>query len=188
MKLREKLPELFVEASMVVLAVVIALAVDEWREDHQQRELAERALQVVVAEIESNRAELLRNTPSNEALLEAVVAADRAGEVPDDFDLTFEYSLISSSAWETAQVTQALHFMSLGQVESLAKLYGLQELFGHAQDRVLNFILDVGAIAAEDTDRIPTLVRGSLTTAVGMSGVLEESYERVLDEIAEGDG
>jgi type II secretory pathway pseudopilin PulG len=181
--MREKLPELMVEAAMVVLAVVIALGVDEWREGQQQRELASRALQVVMAELEANRAELADNLPPNQALLESVIEADRAGELGEDFDLTFEYSLISSSAWETAQVTQATHFMPLEHVQRLATLYGLQELFGRAQDRVLNFILDVGPIARDDPNQIPSLVRGSLTNAVGMTGVLLEAYEGTLQEI-----
>ncbi|MBT8404138.1 MAG: hypothetical protein KJP18_09785 [Gemmatimonadetes bacterium] len=187
MKIREKLPELVIESSMVVLAVVIALAVDEWRENQQQEELADRALQVVIAEIEANRTELENSLPANEALLERVAEAAQAGGLDADFDLTFEYSLLSSSGWETAQVTQATHFMPLEHVQRLATLYGLQELVERSQDRMLDFILDVGTLARDDPDQIPTLVRGSLTNAVGMSGILMDTYDRVLDEI-EGEG
>ena len=181
MKIRQKLPELMVEASMVVLAVVIALAVDEWREDKQQEELAERALQVVIAEIESNRDEVVESAVDNTALLEQVVAAAATDSMPPDFDLTFEYSLISSSGWETAQMTQATHFMSLDQVQNLARLYGMQDLFQQAQDRMLAFILDIGQIASDDVTRIPDRARAPLTTAVGMGDALVEAYDRFLE-------
>lgn len=186
MTIREKLPELMVEATMVVLAVLAALAVDEWREARQQEELANRAIAVIAAEIEANREELADAAESNAALLEEVVAADRAGELPDDFDLTFEYSLISTSAWETAQVTQATHFMPLDRVQQLAKLYGLQALYQQSQDRVLAFIVDVGPVARDDPHQIPGLIRGPLTNAVGMDRVLREAYDSALVSLDPG--
>ncbi len=183
MKVTEKLPELALEAGMVVLAVLAALGVEEWREVKQQEELADRAMAVVVAEIQSNIDELEENRAANAELLEKVVAADRAGELPDDFNLTFEYSLISTSAWETAQVTQATHFMPIDRVQSLAKLYGLQELFEAAQSEVLDFIFNVGPIAREDPNRIPGMLRGPLSQAVGMETVLVEAYDSLLVRI-----
>jgi hypothetical protein len=42
-RLREKLPELLLEAVSVVFAVLLALAVDEWREPRSRNTLAARA-------------------------------------------------------------------------------------------------------------------------------------------------
>jgi len=181
--IRSKLPEIMIEAAMVVVAVLAALAVEEWREHRQQLELADRAVAVVMAEIESNRRDVVENLPANEALLQRVVAADRSGVMPDDFDLTFEYALLAESGWQAAQVTEAIHFIPLDQVERIARLYGLQALYQRSQDRVLEFILDVGPLARSDPDQIPGMVRGALTTAVGMQAALAEAYDSVLVEM-----
>ena len=47
--MRRKLPELFLEATMIFFAVVLALAAEEWRESRDRLELADRALYTVTA-------------------------------------------------------------------------------------------------------------------------------------------
>ncbi len=56
--LRRKLPELLVEGFSVALAVLLALAVDEWRENRSNLELAQRAEASIMAEVGSNRSRL----------------------------------------------------------------------------------------------------------------------------------
>jgi hypothetical protein len=52
-RLREKLPELLLEAVSVVFAVLLALAVDEWRETRSRNALAARARASILEEIRS---------------------------------------------------------------------------------------------------------------------------------------
>ena len=144
---------------------------------------ADRAFAVVLAEIQANAAELERNRAGNQALLAGVIAADRAGEFPDDFNLTFEYSLISTSGWETARMTQATHFVPIERVQELSQLYGLQALYQVSQDRVLSFIIDVGATARDDPNKIPSMVRGPLSQAVMMDQLLGQAYDSMLVRI-----
>jgi hypothetical protein len=184
--LREKIPELILEAAMVVFAVVVALGVDEWRENRQNAELANRALAGIAAEIESNRKELAENEVANQALLARVQEAASDSVLPDSLGINFEYSLISSSAWETAQVTRATQFIPLERVQTLAKVYGLQTLFQASQDKVMDFILSVGEIADREPERIPHLILGPLGSAVGMGGLLVQVYDTTLARLGDG--
>lgn len=184
--LREKLPELILEAGMVVFAVVVALGVDEWRESRQNAELADRALAGIAAEIESNRQELAKSSEANQAVLAQVREAARDSTLPDTFDVNFEYSLISSSAWETAQVTRATQFIPLDRVQTLAKVYGLQTLYQASQDKVMDFILSVGEIANREPERIPHLMVGPLGSAVGMGELLIQVYDTTLARLEDG--
>ncbi|MGW8265871.1 MAG: hypothetical protein ACWGSQ_05845 [Longimicrobiales bacterium] len=186
--LREKLPELVLEGGMVVFAVIVALGVDEWRESRQNAELAERALAGIAAEIESNRRELVENGEANQALLTRVREAARDSVLPDDFNVTFEYSLISASAWETAQVTRATQFIPLDRVQTLAKLYGLQALYQASQDKVMDFILSVGDLADREPERIPRLILGPLVSSVGMGELLTQVYDTTLARLEDGEG
>lgn len=178
--LRSKLPELLVEGAMVVFAVVVALGVDEWRESRQNQELAARALDGIAAEIRSNREELAASDEVNQALLVMVLEAATDSVLPEEFGVNFEYSLLSSSAWESAQVTRATQFIPLERVQTLAKLYGLQSLFQDSQDTVMDFILNAGEIADGEPERIPRLLLGPLRNAVGMGGLLIQTYDSSL--------
>ena len=186
--LREKVPELVLEAAMVVFAVVVALGVDEWRESRQNAQLAQRALAGIEAEIESNRKELAENGEANQALLARVREAVRDSVLPDTLSVNFEYSLISSSAWETAQVTRATQFIPLDRVQTLAKLYGLQTLYQASQDKVMDFILSVGDLAHREPERIPRLILGPLGSSVGMGELLVQVYDTTLARLQDGGG
>jgi len=59
--LRAKLPEILLEAASVLVAVLLAFAVDEWRDAREKRQLADRARSTVVAELRVNREELRGN-------------------------------------------------------------------------------------------------------------------------------
>lgn len=177
---RDKLPELMLEALSVVLAVLAALAVDEWRETRSQHEMAERATAAVVAELRSNREEIGGNLDANLATLAAVRAARGASELPDEFDLNYEYSLVSDAAWETARMTQATQFMDLEDVRQLAALYELQALFERSRDQVMDFIMNVGAIIDESPEKIPSRAFPTLNSAVGMQQILLTTYDSTI--------
>ena len=75
--LRNKLPSLFLEAFSVVLAVLLALAVDQWREDRANAALAQLAADRIESEVRANRQELSR-------------AAGRHGEIYEDLETSLE--------------------------------------------------------------------------------------------------
>ncbi|HSG50379.1 MAG TPA: hypothetical protein VLA43_21305 [Longimicrobiales bacterium] len=173
------------EAVSVVFAVLIALGVDEWRENRQYQELAERALGTIQAELAANREELASSMEANRTLRDRVSEAARDTVLPEDFNINYEYSLVSSSAWETAQVTQATQFMDLERVQRLARIYNLQGLFVTSQDHVMDFILGIGEVAEQNPERIPRLMRGRLTNAVGMQELLIAAYDSTLVSLGE---
>ena len=57
-RLREKLPEIVIEAGSVVLALLLALAVNQWNERQQENERAAIAHNAILAELRSNRQEI----------------------------------------------------------------------------------------------------------------------------------
>ena len=64
------LPDAFLEAGLIIFAVLVALGVDEYRESRKERQLAETALDRIETEIRSNRAGLLSGREGKVALLE----------------------------------------------------------------------------------------------------------------------
>ncbi|MEE8595438.1 MAG: hypothetical protein V3T25_06155 [Gemmatimonadota bacterium] len=72
-RLKSKLPELVVEGFSVMLAVLLALAADSWREDRANRELAALARASVLEEVRGNLAELEDTREDHVRLLERLV-------------------------------------------------------------------------------------------------------------------
>ena len=103
----------------------------------------------------------------------------------------FSYSLLSSAAWQTAQVTQAAHYLEYEWIIRVSRLYDLQEQFRESQSAILDQIGDFGATAAGAGDMGPMLraLRGRMGIVVGLQDGLIGAYETVLEEaVAEAAG
>ena len=89
-KVRRRLPELATEALMVVFAVLVALGVEEWREERQLRAFADRARAAVDLEIQQNLDEFRSAGPGLSegretvaTVLQALLEARASGGAPE---------------------------------------------------------------------------------------------------------
>jgi hypothetical protein len=173
------------EAVSVVFAVLIALGVDEWREDRANAQLAAQAIESIVTEIRGNQEEF---TGANEANQAVITRLREAAADPDlrEFGVQFEYSLLSEAAWQTAQMTRAATFIEYETVQRIARLYDLQTLFNEGQNGVLEFISGLGELVSTDPDRLPVLMLGRLQVVMELGEGLTEAYDSVLSELGGG--
>jgi len=137
-RLREKLPEILLEAGSVVVAVLLAFAVDEWRDARAKRELAERAKRGILSEIQANRDELSHTLAANASHLkdlEATLAALDAdpGARHAQVQLGFNVAELSDAAWETTRTTQAAQLMPFEWVVEIARVYETQAIYKTTQ-------------------------------------------------------
>jgi hypothetical protein len=179
--IRRKIPGLLVEALSVVFAVLVALGVDEWREDKANLELAGRALAGLTAEIENNLVELDSTRDENVSMLAQLDAALAEGG-PQSFSMEFEYTQLSQAAWQTSQVTQAVHFVDYEAVQRIARLYDLQELFIENQRALVDLI--GGVMGGTDPADVIYMLRGRLAVVMELEAGLAEAYREVLAELS----
>jgi hypothetical protein len=179
---RRKLPELALEAASVVFAVLVALAVDGWREDRANEEIARQAIRSIATEIRGNRDELQSARNANMELMRTLEEAAGASGL-ESLDVRFEYSLLAAAAWQTAQVTRAVHFMEFGTVQRIARLYHLQALFEEGQRGMLDLMSGMAEILGSDADRVPGLLLGRLQVVMELERGLSEAYDSVLEEL-----
>jgi hypothetical protein len=183
-RLVEKLPELLLEAASVMFAVLVALAVDEWRDDRANMELAARARESILAEVETNRAELLDGRADNEAMLGTLeeglrqLKEGREGRISIDFS----FALLSAAAWQTAQVTQATHFMEFDWVTRVARLYDMQDVYDGSQTAILERISGFGNISDENAEEHLRGLTGRLLILLEFQDSLLEGYAEILGE------
>ena len=185
-RLRRRLPDLILEAAMIFFALLLALAAEEWRERQDRLELAERALQAVVAEIEANRDELERSGMSNLERVEtarALIARLDAGEQLDGVDIGWDIALLSTAAWQSAQMSQAVQYMDFETMRRVSEVYEVQALFERMQMGLVDRISDLMRVAREDPRAAVEqgFTGGSMLLNLQQSVV--ESYGQALVEL-----
>lgn len=192
--LRSRLPTLVAEALGVVFAVLVALAVDEAWEEREDAQMAEQATAMIAGEIRENRAEFVEKG-SAERLQEMVASLDtalarlRRGAEPEDLDVNYDLALLSTAAWQTAQVSQATQHMPLERVARLSRVYEFQRLYRARQDRLFDRIVSLDHRMENRDDRIAALAetRADLAVAAGLRAPLTTLYACTLVELEGSD-
>lgn len=181
-RLREKLPELLLEAASVVFAVLLALAVDEWREARSRKALADRARASILEEIRANAAELRGTLAGNRTMLKGLeedLPRVEKGERPT-LEVNFSIALLSSASWQTAQVTQAAHFVEYDWVMRVSRIYELQALYMTHQTSLLDRIDGIPELVEDDPRRMLTVMIQRIRTVLNFQTALLAGYEEVL--------
>jgi len=179
MTLRDKLPELAVEAVMVVFAVTAALAADAWRENRQMQEFAERAREAVMVEARANL-ETFENTgpalDTMQAMLAEVLRRPDPGN--SSLDLDFELPEASTAAWRAAQTSQAAAYLDYDWVVEVGRTYEVVE----AYEAVSTGLIDaMGGIIASSIGA--SLDPATLRTVFGRLTVLTDIHGQAEDRL-----
>lgn len=136
MTLREALPRIAVESVLIVFTVLLALAVNEWREGRRQAQVVDRAIENVRNEIEHNKAEVEQTLPYHNELIEAVSdwmeRDEPGGRAP--VETLKELAprglfppLLKDAAWESAVFTRTVNDFPYELVLTLSTVYEAQE-------------------------------------------------------------
>jgi hypothetical protein len=176
------LTRLAAEVVSVVFAVLVALALDEWWEDRENAANARASLVAIAEEMRENRDELAPGDSAEvgtmmENLDSAIAIFDR-GERPEGASVNWELALLSSAAWETAQISRATTHMELGQVVNLAQVYEFQRYYSRIQDGLFDAISGLRA-GDEIADELRGL-RSRMATALGLRASLADLYSCTL--------
>src|SRR3954469_9624891 len=95
----EKLPEILIEAGSVVIALLLALALNGWNEDRQVRERAGAARAGILAEVRENRREIEQARPKLQTIIAMLAAApDKDAPPTHELHVDLGISLLSAAA------------------------------------------------------------------------------------------
>jgi cell division protein ZapA (FtsZ GTPase activity inhibitor) len=182
-RFREKLPELLLEAVSVVFAVLLALAVDEWRETRSRNALAARARASILEEIRSNDSKLRNTRDSNRALLQRIeetLSRVERREPEISLEFNFKIALLSSAAWQTAQMTQAANLLDFDWLRGVSNAYELQGIYLTSQSAVVDRISGISEILEDDPQRMLTIIAERLRANLSIQDSVLEEYAKVL--------
>ncbi|MEQ9399707.1 MAG: hypothetical protein RJQ04_11145 [Longimicrobiales bacterium] len=180
---RRKLGGLVLEAAMVVFAVLVALAVDEWREGRQRADLVDRARAAIEAELRANQAELAAGGPtvaSLHAAVDTLVRGLRAGRRDLSWEIQADIPDFSDAAWQTARATGIMAHMDYPWVLQIARVYETQDLAGAAQNGLLD-ALGRAVVRPPELERAQDL-QGSLYMALQVYANLTDRYRELFGD------
>jgi hypothetical protein len=141
------LPRVLFESFLIVISIMVALALDEWREDRQDAETVRQALLNFNSEIEQNKARIDDAAPFNRGLYNVLrnrYAEDDIATVDEFVNMAESYTpvVLQATAWETALATGSLAKMDYHLVSALSLTYNLQNRYqlatGSGMDALMN--------------------------------------------------
>jgi len=139
--------EYLVHLSMVVLGILIALGLEQWREASHSHAIAQRALDDMLTEIRDNRAQVAKADVELKELLafvqqglhlqmQAIEARRKHSKPPAQPEReshVFETPTLSTAAWDNALAMQALGRIDFEMERTLARIYSEQRDVKEAQ-------------------------------------------------------
>jgi hypothetical protein len=180
-RLRDKLPEILIEAGSIVAALLLALAVGAWHEQSQAQARADEARAAILAEVRTNGVELDRiraNLKDNIGLLEASAAVEaRPG---DRLDVKMGLALLSESAWRAALATGALAHVDYAWTTHVGRVYELQELVTHAQSLAVDQLAGISDASTESQRVIAQNLLSRQRALAQMADDLDGTYRDLL--------
>jgi hypothetical protein len=185
---REWLGRVFVESLLIMLSITMALAVDQWKSDRQDRALARKSLQSFQREIQLNQSRLEDIAPYHAGLRAMLAKMDSSGtpggaelrEVVGGEGLRLPFLL--DAAWQTALATGVLRHMDYETVSALSLTYTQQSRFkelGRDQSPILT-----GDTRFHQDEVLAATLR-YLTDVTGDEEQLQTVYAQALQTIGE---
>ena len=126
------LQRLIFEFISVSFAVLIALLVNQWREEYNNGKLAEKAIYNIKQELQENKDVMAILIPSHKSTLshiDSIIGREEKNISTVDSNILIDVTLISSSAWEMAEITNAIFYLDFDDANKMAKVYNLQSYY-----------------------------------------------------------
>ena len=128
------LPQVIFESALIVVSILVALGLDEWREKREDDQTVQQALANFVREIGQNQSRIDDAAPFNQGLLNVLKSRSEhngIGSVDEFVNMVESYApvVLQSTAWETALATGSLAKMDYNLVSALSLTYSLQNRY-----------------------------------------------------------
>ena len=173
---------LIFEFISVSFAVLFALLLNQWREDYNHEKLADKTIINIKKELSENSEILDTYIPKHKTTLREIdsliaIAYKDENTSNKNIDLT----IMNSSAWEMAKITNAVFYMNFDLVNNLSKVYKLQAYY---ESIVKQYILKDSDIYHSETD-INYLMdtKQFLETVIPLEENLEGYYKLMIEEV-----
>ena len=177
--------KLLIEVFSIVLAVLLALGMNQWRETLANRALAQTALANIELELRSNQDLLVLLNENNRS----VTASIHNEDVETESSAAFVPGLqLQEIAWNALLSTGVSSYVDYDTVLMLSKLYSVQEVYKELGTQIVQAELNSAAYAAAagttiDEQQKLEQFAGFLELLVAIEIELLQTYEITLVEL-----
>ena len=141
---------------MIVLSILMALWVDQWKQQRSERDLVTASLSTFLREAQQNKARLDDILPYHKGIRSMLAGMENspAGiRTPSDFQNSVGIDglrppFLVETAWQTAVATGALTKMDYATVSALSLTYTLQERFREESRSGIQMVLQASNFAS----------------------------------------
>ena len=140
MKSPSWLPRVLVESALIVFSVLLALALDEWRDERVTAARAREAVAAITAELEGNRkaAERARDFHRGiQATLNALLSKKQLPEPEIYMAGMFNPARLVETAWTAARDAGAIDAIPYPVVLKLSRVYEWQAAYKHLGSEIV---------------------------------------------------
>jgi hypothetical protein len=130
------LAEVMVQSIMIVLSILLALWVDQWKQQRAEHQLARVSLSNFLHEVQQNQARLDDILPYHKGVRSMLkeLESEHTIRTPGDFESKVGLDglrppFLLATAWQTAVATGALQHIDYETVSALSLTYTLQDRF-----------------------------------------------------------
>lgn len=137
------------EFGSIVIAVVLAMGLTEWRQSYLNRNMAEATFEKVVQEVSANLEELKNDSArvaKDLVVMQDWVQKSVNDEKPDPWRVGFTYSFLSNSALEVARINQSLSFLSSEKVLDISEVYSTQDFYAEKATKIFDIMAELQAL------------------------------------------
>lgn len=131
----------------IVVAVVLAMALTEWREDHLNRKLASQSLNNIIEEVQENRRELMNDSSQiskDISFINGWLESYSREEEQNNFSSNFSFSFLSKSALEVAKINNSLTYLPNEVNMEIAEVYATQEFYSDNAIKLFDIMGQMG--------------------------------------------
>jgi hypothetical protein len=176
---REWIAKAAFESALIVIGLVLAFVVNEWRDSRERNQRLHDALTSIQAELESNLASIDIVIHKNDTLIATLAESAKTGEIyQGEIIPGKDISAISSTAWDAARDAAITHDMPFSTLVVLGQAYTAQvgslreiESFSNA--------LYTGAVA-DDLRKQPIHLGGIMADFTRHTRRVRQRYEGAL--------
>jgi hypothetical protein len=180
-RLRDKLPEILIEAASIVLALLLALAVNEWHDRRQENERALDARRAILAELRANSAEIRSSRAALKDIVQTLRGAlDDSKPAANKLKIDLGISLLSAAAWRAALATQASQRIDFDWITRIAKVYELQDNFLRVQNAAIDQLAALPPDGGSGAHEVAAMLVPRFSALEQLAQGLARSYDEVL--------
>ena len=185
-KRRLPIQTLLIEVFSIVLGVLLALALNEWREQHSHQSQADSALQNISNELRANL-ELLTLLHENNTATIAAMSEEQ--DVEPEKDRNFIPGLqLRETAWETLLSTGLSNYVDYETILMLSETFSMQSIYKQTGMQLTEAAMNVAAYATVSGTDVNNLhfqrqFVGYFEMLVRIEEELLKSYREVIDHL-----